>query len=126
MKFLAYGVAVVLSLLNGKLVAGAISGILLTPLVKPVERFGWVSTYLVPVVQGVAMGSVAVLTAKWILSWFSMELSWSMIAILGIGFVVIASILMQNREERSFHLSAGLGELLGILLAGYYFLQVTM
>jgi hypothetical protein len=126
MKFLAYGVAVVLSLLNGKLVAGAISGILLTPLVKPVERYGWISQYLVPVVQGVAMGSVAVLTANWILSWFSMELSWSMIAILGIGFVVIASILMQNREERSFHLSAGLGELLGILLAGYYFLQVTM
>lgn len=124
--FLAYGVAVVLSLLNGKLVAGAISGILLTPLVKPVERFGWISTYLVPILQGVAMGSVAVLTAVWILSWFSIELGWSMVVIILISFLVIASILMQNREERRFHLYAGLGELLGILLAGYYFIQITI
>jgi ABC-type transport system involved in cytochrome bd biosynthesis fused ATPase/permease subunit len=124
--FLAYGVAVVLSLLNGKLVAGAISGILLTPLVKPVERFGWISTYLVPILQGVAMGSVAVLTAVWILSWFSIELGWSMVVIILISFLVIATILMQNREERSFHLYAGLGELLGILLAGYYFIQITI
>ena len=124
--FLAYGVAVVLSLLNGKLVAGAISGILLTPLVKPVERFGWISTYLVPILQGVAMGSVAVLTAVWILSWFSIELGWSMVVIILISFLVIASILMQNREERGFHLYAGLGELLGILLAGYYFIQITI
>ncbi|MEJ2365969.1 MAG: hypothetical protein P8075_16890 [Deltaproteobacteria bacterium] len=124
--FLAYGVAVVLSLLNGKLVAGAISGILLTPLVKPVERFGWISTYLVPVLQGIAMGSVAVLTAKWILSWFSIKLGWSMLLIILISFLVIASILMQNREERRFHLYAGLGELLGILLTGYYFLRVGM
>ena len=124
--FLAYGVAVVLSLLNGKLVAGAISGILLTPLVKPVERFGWISTYLVPILQGVAMGSVAVLTAVWILSWFSIELGWSMVVIILISFLVIASILMQNREERGFHLYAGLGELLGILLAGYYFIQATI
>ena len=124
--FLAYGVAVVLSLLNGKLVAGAISGILLTPLVKPVERFGWISTYLVPILQGVAMGSVAVLTAVWILSWFSIELGWSMVVIILISFLVIASILMQNREERLFHLYAGLGELLGILLAGYYFIQITI
>ena len=124
--FLAYGVAVVLSLLNGKLVAGAISGILLTPLVKPVERFGWISTYLVPILQGVAMGSVAVLTADWILSWFSIELGWSMVVIILISFLVIASILMQNREERGFHLYAGLGELLGILLAGYYFIQITI
>jgi hypothetical protein len=124
--FLAYGVAVVLSLLNGKLVAGAISGILLTPLVKPFERFGWISTYLVPIVQGVAMGSVAVLTADWILSWFSIELGWPMVVIILISFLVIASILMQNREERRFHLYAGLGELLGILLAGYYFIQITI
>ena len=124
--FLAYGVAVVLSLLNGKLVAGAISGILLTPLVKPVERFGWISTYLVPILQGVAMGSVAVLTADWILSWFSIELGWSMVVIILISFLVIASILMQNREERLFHLYAGLGELLGILLAGYYFIQIAI
>ena len=124
--FLAYGVAVVLSLLNGKLVAGAISGILLTPLVKPVERFAWVSKYLVPVLQGIAMGSVAVVTAKWILSWFSVELGWSMVAIIVVGFVVITIILMKNVEERRFHLSAGLGELLGILLAGYYFLRLTI
>ena len=124
--FIGYGVALVLALLNGKLVAGAITGILLTPLVKPVERFGWISTYLVPALQGIAMGSVAVLTANWILSWFSIELGWFMIAIILMSFLVIASILMQNREERRFHLYAGLGELLGILLAGYYFLRVAM
>jgi hypothetical protein len=119
MKFLAYGVAVVLSLLNGKLVAGAISGILLTPLVKPVERFGWVSKYLVPFIQGIAMGSVAVLTAKWILSWFELAMGWMMVAIIIVGFVVICGNLARNIEERYFHLSAGLGELLGILLVAY-------
>lgn len=117
--FLAYAVAVILSLLNGKLVAGAISGILLTPLVKPVERFAWVSKYLVPFIQGIAMGSVAVLTAKWILSWFELAMGWMMVAIIIVGFVVICGNLARNIEERHFHLSAGLGELLGILLVAY-------
>jgi hypothetical protein len=117
--FLAYGIALVLSLLNGKLVAGAISGILLTPLVKPVERFAWVSKYLVPFIQGIAMGSVAVLTAKWILSWFELAMGWMMVAIIIVGFVVICGNLARNIEERYFHLLAGLGELLGILLVAY-------
>lgn len=117
--FLAYGVALILSLLNGKLVAGAISGILLTPLVKPVERFAWISKYLVPCIQGIAMGSVAVLTAKWILSWFKLAMGWPMVAILIVGFGLICGHLARNTEERHFHVSAGVGELLGILLVGY-------
>ena len=117
--FIGYGVALVLALLNGKLVAGAISGIVLTPLVSPVERFSWISKYLVPFIQGIAMGSVADLTAKWILSWFELAMGWPMVAIIIVGFVIFCGILARNSEERHFHLSAGLGELLGILLVGY-------
>jgi hypothetical protein len=117
--FIGYGVALVLALLNGKLVAGAISGIILTPLMRPVERFSWISKYLVPFIQGIAMGSVAVLTAKWILSWFKLAMGWPMVAIIIVGFVVICGHLARNIEERHFHLSAGVGELLGILLVGY-------
>jgi hypothetical protein len=120
--FIGYGVALVLALLNGKLVAGAISGILLTPLVSPFERFSWISKYLVPLVQGIAMGAVAVLTAKWILSWFELAMGWQMVAIIIVGFGIICGNLARNIEERHFHLSAGLGELLGILLVGYHFL----
>jgi hypothetical protein len=112
----------VLALLNGKLVAGAISGIVLTPLVSPFERFGWISKYLVPLIQGIAMGSVAILTAKWILSWFELAMGWSMVAIIIVGFGIICGNLARNIEERHFHLSAGVGELLGILLVGYHFL----
>ncbi|MGD8774507.1 MAG: hypothetical protein PVF76_00265 [Syntrophobacterales bacterium] len=118
--FIGYGVALVLALLNGKLVAGAISGIILTPLVSPFERFSWISKYLVPLIQGIAMGSVAVLTAKWILSWFELAMGWPMVAIIIVGFVVICGHLARNIEERHFHLSAGLGELLGIFLVGYH------
>ena len=117
--FIGYGVALVLALLNGKLVAGAISGIILTPLMSPFERFRWISKYLVPFIQGIAMGLVAVLTAKWILSWFELAMGWPMVAILIVGFGLICGHLARNIEERHFHLSAGVGELLGILLVGY-------
>ena len=117
--FIGYGVALVLALLNGKLVAGAISGIILTPLVSPFERFSWISKYLVPFIQGIAMGSVAVLTAKWILSWFELAMGWLMVAIIIVGFGLICGHLARNIEERHFHLSAGVGELLGVLLVGY-------
>jgi hypothetical protein len=60
----AHIVELVLALFNGKLVAGAISGMLLTPLAKPFERFGWISRYMVPFLQGVAMSFVAVCTAE--------------------------------------------------------------
>ena len=109
----------VLALLNGKLVAGAISGIILTPLMSPFERFRWISKYLVPFIQGIVMGSVAVLTAKWILSWFELVMGWPMLAIIIVGFGLICGHLARNIEERHFHLSAGVGELLGILLVGY-------
>jgi hypothetical protein len=109
----------VLALLNGKLVAGAISGIVLSPLVTPVARFTWISKYPVPFIQGIAMGSVAVLTAKWILSWFELAMGWPMVAIIVAGFVVTCCILARNSEERRFHLVAGLGELLGIFLVGF-------
>ena len=117
--FIGYGVALVLALLNGKLVAGGISGIILTPLVSPVERFSWIPKYLVPFIQGIVMGSVAVLTAKWILSWFELAMGWPMVAIIIVGFGLICGHLARNIEERHFHLSAGLGEFLGILLVGY-------
>lgn len=120
--FIGYGVALILALLNGKLVAGAISGIILTPLVKPLERFTWISKYFVPFIQGIAMGLVAVLTAKWILSWFKLAMGWPMVAIIIVGFGLICGHLARNREERHFHLSAGVGELLGILLVGYHLL----
>jgi hypothetical protein len=90
--------------------------------VSPFERFRWISKYLVPLIQGIAMGSVAVLTAKWILSWFELAMGWSMVAIIIVGFGIICGNLARNIEERHFHLSAGVGELLGILLVGYHFL----
>ena len=119
-QFIGYGVALILALLNGKLVAGAISGIILTPLMSPFERFSWISKYLVPFIQGIAMGSVAVLTAKWILSWFKLAMGWPMVAIIVTGFGLICGHLARNSEERHFHLSAGVGELLGILMVGYH------
>lgn len=123
--FIAYMVAIALSLFNGKLVAGAISGILITPLVKPVEWATWVPRYLVPFVQGIAMGFVAVLTAKWVLKFFGLALGWGMVGLILVGFVVITSQLLKKVEERHFHLCAGLGELLGISLVSYYLLEMA-
>jgi homoserine dehydrogenase len=46
-------------------------------------------------------------------------MGWPMVAIMIVGFGIICGNLARNIEERHFHLSAGLGELLGILLVGY-------
>ena len=121
-SLIAYITALILSLFTGKLVAGAISGILITPLVKPVENFVWIPRYFVPFVQGAAMGFVAVCTSQWVLMMFHMKLDWPMVALIAVGFAVIAYHLMKNEDERHFHLSAGGGELLGISLGGFFFI----
>ena len=97
---IGYIVALALSLFSGKLIAGAISGILISPLEKPLERVTWVSKYLVPFLQGIAMGVVAVATAQWVLPFFGLKLDWAMIALIVIGFVVIAFNLMKNIKEK--------------------------
>ena len=121
----AYILALLLALFNGKLVAGAISGIILTPIAMPFERFAFVAKYLVPFLQGIAMGIVGVCTAKWILLWLGIKMGWAMVAIISLAYVLISFHLLRRTEERHFHLSAGLGELFGIFLSGYYFLQMT-
>ena len=121
----AYILALLLALFNGKLIAGAISGMILTPIAMPFERFAFVSRYLVPILQGIAMGLVGICTAKWVLLWFSIKMGWAMVAIIALAYVLISFHLLKRTEERHFHLSAGLGELLGIFLSGYYFLQMT-
>ena len=121
----AYILALLLALFNGKLIAGAISGMILTPIAMPFERFAFVSRYLVPFLQGIAMGLVGICTAKWVLLWFSIKMGWAMVAIIALAYVLISFHLLKRTEERHFHLSAGLGELLGIFLSGYYFLQMT-
>jgi hypothetical protein len=123
--FIAYMVTIALSLFNGKLVAGAISGTLMTPIVKPVERFTWIPRYLVPFVQGVAMGLVAILTAEWVLKFFSLKMGWITVAMIIVCFVIIDGVLLRNTQERHFHLSAGLGELLGVSLVSYYLLEMA-
>ncbi|NQT54940.1 MAG: hypothetical protein HQ551_01785 [Desulfobacteraceae bacterium] len=122
----AYILALLLALFNGKLIAGAISGMILTPIAMPFERFAFVSRYLVPILQGIAMGLVGICTAKWVLLWFSIKMGWAMVAIIALAYVLISFHLLKRTEERHFHLSAGLGELLGIFLSGYYFLQMTV
>ena len=118
---IAHIVALALALFNGKLVAGAISGILLTPLAKPFERFGWVSRYMVLFLQGVAMGFVAVCTAEWVFLQFGLKMGWAIIAMIIFGYVLISCHLMKRIEERHFHISAGVGELLGIFVGSYLF-----
>lgn len=124
MTALGYIMAFAAALFVGKLVAGAVAGILVTPLVAPVEeKAPAIPRYIVPLVQGIAMGGVAVLTAQWVLGAFQLNLGWAMVAAIVIGFVVIFSILYRhNPDERSFHLSAGLGELTGVFAAGVYLL----
>jgi len=127
MKLIAgHIVAFVLALFNGKLVAGAISGILLTPLAKPFERFGWISRYMVPFLQDVAMGFVAVCTAEWIFLQFGLEMGWAIIAMIIFGFALISSHLMKRIEQRYFRLSAGLGELPGVFIGSYLFFPVVI
>jgi len=121
----AYIIAFLVTLFNGKLVAGAISGMVLTPIAMPFERFAFVSRYLVPFLQGIAMGLVGICTAKWVLLLFDIKMGWGMVAIISLAYVLISFHLLKRNEERHFHLSAGLGELLGIFLSGYYFLQMT-
>ena len=120
-----YIIAFLVALFNGKLVAGAISGMILTPIAMPFERFAFVSRYLVPILQGIAMGLVGICTAKWVLLWLGIKMGWAMVAIIALAYVLISFHLLKRTEERHFHLSAGLGELLGIILSGYYFLQMT-
>lgn len=122
---IAYAVALALALFNGKLVAGAISGIILSPLSALFDRLTFISRYLIPYLQGIAMGFVGVCTAKWVLSAFSLGMGWPMVALIVLGYAVILLHLLKNEEERHFHLSAGLGELLGIFLGGCYFLIGT-
>jgi len=123
---LIYLLTIVVALFNGKLVAGAISGTLLGLLVTPSEHGSWTSRYVVPFIQGLAMGFVALCSVKWVLLWFHLEMGWSAVAILIVIFVMICSVLMKNAEERAFHLSAGAGELLAIVAGSYYFLQVAI
>ncbi|HBF42557.1 MAG TPA: hypothetical protein DDW42_02790 [Desulfobacteraceae bacterium] len=95
---------------------------LITPLVISFKDNTIISRYLVPFVQGIAMGFVAVCTAKWVLMAFSLEIGWTMFAMLALGFVVICCVLVKRIEERHFHIAAGAGELLAILLSSSYFL----
>jgi len=74
MKIVAYVSALILALFNAKLVAGAISGIVITPLAKPFERVVVVRKYIVPFFQGIFMGGVALYTARWFLDWVGVEL----------------------------------------------------
>jgi hypothetical protein len=120
-----YAVALVLALFNGKLVAGAISGMVLKPITMPFEYHTWVPRYLVPFLQGLAMGGVAISTAEFVLSWFKLNMGWAMVAMITVGFAVIFSRLAKNAEERLFHISAGVGELCGIILASYYFFYMA-
>jgi len=113
------------ALFNGKLVAGAISGMILTPIAIPFERFAFVSRYLIPFLQGIAMGLVGICTVRWVLLWLSIKMGWAVVAILTLANVLISFHLMKRTEERHFHLSAGLGELLGLFLGAYYFLQMA-
>jgi hypothetical protein len=118
-----YIIAFLLALLNGKLVAGAISGAILTPIAMPLERFAFVSRYLVPFLQGITMGLVGICTAKWVLLWVGIKMGWAMVAMITLAYVLIFFHLLKRIEERHFHLSAGVGELLGIFFGSYYFLQ---
>ena len=120
-----YIIAFLVALFNGKLVAGAISGMILTPIAMPFERFAFVAKYLVPFLQGITMGLVGICTAKWVLLWLDIKMGWAMVAMIALAYVLISFHLLKRTEERHFHLSAGLGELLGIILSGYYFLQMT-
>jgi hypothetical protein len=120
-----YAVALILALFNGKLVAGAISGMILTPISMPFEHRTWVPRYVVPFLQGIAMGAVAISTAVFALSWFKLKMGWVMVAMITAGFVIISSRLAKNIEERHFHLTAGVGELWGIFVATYYFFYVA-
>lgn len=124
MTALGYVMAFAAALFAGKLVAGAIAGILVTPLVKPVEeKVPAIPRFIVPFVQGIVMGAAALFTAQWVLGAFKLTLGWAMVAAVVIGFVVIFSILYRhNPDERTFHLSAGLGELAGVFAAGLYLL----
>ena len=116
-------IAFLLALFNGKLVAGAISGAILTPIAMPFERFAFVSRYLVPFLQGIIMGLVGICTAKWVLLWFGIKMGCAMVAMIALAYVLISFHLLKRIEERHFHLSAGVGELLGIFFGSYYFLQ---
>jgi hypothetical protein len=118
-----YILTFLLSLFNGKLVAGAVSGMILTPIAMPFERFAFVSRYLVPFLQGIAMGLVGICTAKWVLLLFGIKMGWAMVAMIALAYVLIFFHLLKRTEERHFHLSAGVGELLGIFFSSYYFLQ---
>ena len=118
-----YILTFLLSLFNGKLVAGAVSGMILTPIAMPFERFAFVSRYLVPFLQGIAMGLVGICTAKWVLLWVGIKMGWAMVAMITLAYVLIFFHLLKRIEERHFHLSAGVGELLGIFFGSYYFLQ---
>ena len=120
-----YILTFLLSLFNGKLVAGAVSGMILTPIAMPFEGFAFVSSYLVPFLQGIAMGLVGICTAKWVLLLFGIKMGWAMVAMIAFAYVLIFFHLLKRTEERHFHLSAGVGELLGIFFSSYYFLQVA-
>ena len=122
---IAHAIALVLALLCGKLIAGAISGILVSPLESAFSRFSFVTKSVLPFLQGIAMGVVAVITAEWIFRAFSLKMGWIMVCLIALGSVTISYHLMKNIEERHFHLPAGLGELFGILLAAHYYLQMA-
>ncbi len=120
MRFMAYLVALLLALFNAKLVAGAISGIVITPIARPAEGIAFVRKYLVPFVQGLFMGTVALYTARWFLGWVNAPLGLVFVVILAFSLVVINSILMRNPEERHFHASASVGELTALVVISFY------
>lgn len=120
MKIVAYVSALILALFNAKLVAGAISGIVITPLAKPFERVVVVRKYIVPFFQGIFMGGVALYTARWFLDWVGVELGLIFVMLLAFCLVVLNSILMKTPEERHFHASACTGELTALIILTFH------
>ncbi len=120
MELIAYLAALLLALFNGKLVAGAISGIVITPLAKPFERLALIKRYIVPFVQGLFMGAVALYTARWFLEWVKLNLGLPFVIVLALCLVVINSILMRNPAERHFHASACTGELTALIILAFH------
>ena len=102
---------------------GAIAGLLFLPLVFLIDKIG-IPFSLFRGVTSVVIGFVTVWFATIVFSWFAFQPTLLMVVILGFGFVSndYRRISHSSEANVSSEIAAAVGNLLGVVVGGVYFL----
>jgi len=100
---------------------GAIAGLLFLPLVFLIDKIG-VPFYLFRGATSVVIGFVTVWFATIVFSWFAFQPTLLMVVIIGFGLNDFRRISHSSEAIVSSEIAAAVGDLLGVVVGGIYFL----